>query len=171
MFLTCCRRIHLRCHVCKFANQVRLHKLYPLLQSRKKPKMVEFPRTEMICPWRNPYHVFSVDLHPYFAVAGSIPPSSKPHTFACDAVAVFFNPMQILVDQISFSVHCFNILLYNMSAKMSWIFVSSIPMFHGYSANRGEVATPSPSSAGLIPVYSPDVTIGTLLGLAESRTI
>jgi len=78
-------------------------------KAEKEPKMVEFPRTEMICPWRNPYHVFSVDLHPYFAVAGSIPPSSKPHTFACDAVAVFFNPMQILVDQISFSVHCFNI--------------------------------------------------------------
>ena len=33
-------------------------------KAEKEPKMVEFPRTEMICPWRNPYHVFSVDLHP-----------------------------------------------------------------------------------------------------------
>ena len=147
--------------------------LYPLLQSRKKTKMVEFPRTGMICPWRNPYHVFSVGLHPYFAVAGSIPPSSKPRRTRHVCMRCRRRVFQSYAN-FGWSNFLFRSLLQyiiNMLVKMSWIFASSIPMFHGYSANRGEVATPSPSSAGLIPVYSPDVTIGKFLGLAESRTI
>ena len=51
---------------------------------------------EMICPWRNPYHPVNL---------------TEPDTFACDAVAVFFHPIQILVDRIPLFNCFFNHML------------------------------------------------------------